>query len=83
MTPVSSMGVVSKLKLTSIGSSTGVVLPDEILARLQVESGDELFLVDTPGGLLLTPNDPKLEEQLRAGREFMSEYTDVFAALAK
>lgn len=46
-------------------------------------NGDELFLVDTPGGLLLTPYDPKLEEQLRAGREFMSEYIDVFTALAK
>lgn len=48
-----------------------------------MENGDELFLVDTPGGLLLTPYDPKLEEQLRAGREFMSEYIDVFTALAK
>jgi putative addiction module antidote len=77
------MGVVSKLKLTSIGNSMGLILPEEILARLKVESGDELFVVDTPGGLLLTPCDPELEEQLRAGREFVAEYTDVFTALAK
>ena len=77
------MGVTLKLKLTSIGGSTAVVLPDDILARLKVESGDELLLVDTPSGLLLTPYDPELETQLRAGREFMSAYADVFRALAK
>jgi putative addiction module antidote len=72
-----------KLKLTKIGTSTGLVVPKELLARLKVERGDELFLTETPSGYLLTPYDPEIEEQLRLGREFMSEYRETFRALAK
>ena len=72
-----------KLKLTKIGTSTGLVVPKELLARLKVERGDELFLTETPSGYLLTPYDPEVEEQLRLGREFMSEYRETFRALAK
>ena len=49
------MGVISKLKLTSIGGSTAVVLPDDILARLKVESGDELLLVRHTERLTVDP----------------------------
>ncbi len=33
-----------KLKLTTIGSSVGVILPKEALARLRVDKGDSIFL---------------------------------------
>jgi putative addiction module antidote len=72
-----------KLKITTIGSSAGVILPKEVLARLKVEKGDQLFAVETKDGYLLTPYDPSLEEQLDAGRDFMKEYRDTFRALAK
>lgn len=71
------------LKLTQIGNSIGVILPKEALAKLKLEKGDTIFLTDTPEGLVLTPYDPALEEQLLAGREFMREYRDTFHALAK
>ena len=32
-----------KLKVTSLGSSTGMVLPKEALARLKVAKGDFVF----------------------------------------
>lgn len=71
------------LKLTTVGSSTGVVIPKEMLSRLKVEKGDALFAVETPQGYLLTPYDPEVEVQLKAGRRFMKRYRDTFKALAK
>jgi putative addiction module antidote len=71
------------LKLTKIGTSTGAVIPKEMLLRLKVEKGDMLYAIETPEGYLLTPYDPAIEEQLEAGREFMKEYRDTFKALAK
>jgi putative addiction module antidote len=71
------------LKLTQIGNSVGVILPKEVLARLNVEKGDTLFLTDAANGVMLTPYDPALDEQVEAGREFMREYRDTFHQLAK
>ena len=71
------------LKLTQIGNSIGVILPKEALARLKVEKGQSIFLTDTPDGYAMTPYDPALEEQLQAGRAFMSEFRDTFRQLAK
>jgi len=71
------------LKLTAMGTSTGAVIPKEMLARLKVGKGDTLFAVETPSGYLLTPYDPAIEEQIALGREFMAEYRETFRALAK
>lgn len=71
------------LKLTKIGTSTGAVIPKEMLHRMKVERGDSLFAVETPEGYLLTPYDPEVEEQLKAGREFMKQYRETFKELAK
>ncbi len=71
------------LKLTTIGTSTGAVIPKEMLDRLKVKKGDRLFVVETPSGYLLTPYDPEIEKQLELGREFMTDYRETFRALAK
>ena len=71
------------LKITQVGKSLGVILPKELLARLKVDKGDALYITDTPDGVALTAYDPKFEEQLEIGREFMREYRDTFRALAK
>ncbi len=71
------------LKLTAVGTSTGVVIPKEMLARMKVEKGDMLHVIETREGYLLTPFDPELQEQLDAGRRFMKQYREAFRALAK
>jgi putative addiction module antidote len=71
------------LKLTQIGNSVGVILPKEVLARLKLEKGDLVFLTEAANGVTLSPYDPSVEEQLKAGREFMREYRDTFHQLAK
>jgi putative addiction module antidote len=71
------------LKLTQIGNSVGVVLPKEVLAQLKLQKGDSVFLTEAANGMLLSPYDASIEEELNAGREFMKEYRDTFRALAK
>jgi len=72
-----------KLKLRAVGTSTGVLLPKEMLLRMKLKKNDTLFAVETPEGYLLTPYDPEVERQLKKGREFMGKYRDTFRALAK
>lgn len=71
------------LKIIKIGNSAGVVLPKEILARLRVELGDELFLTEAPGGFSITRNDPGFEEQMKAAREVMARRRSALRELAK
>ncbi|GAA4403730.1 AbrB/MazE/SpoVT family DNA-binding domain-containing protein [Quisquiliibacterium transsilvanicum] len=71
------------LKLTQIGNSVGVVLPKEVLARLKLGKGEQLYVIETPEGITLTPYDPSIAEQVELGRDFMREYRDTFHALAK
>jgi len=72
-----------KLKLRPVGTSTGVLLPKEMLVRLKVKKDDMLFAIETPEGYLLTPYDPEVERQLTKGREFMAKYRDTFRALER
>jgi len=71
------------LKLTTIGNSTGVVLPKEILQRLRVDRGDTLYVVETPTGIELTPYNPDFAAQLDVAERVMREDRDVLRKLAE
>jgi putative addiction module antidote len=71
------------LKVTAIGTSIGVVIPEEMLARLKVGKGDDLYAVETAEGYHLTPYDPAIAEEVKLGERFMKQYRDTFKALAK
>ncbi|MEY2882451.1 MAG: hypothetical protein RL490_175 [Pseudomonadota bacterium] len=71
------------LKITAIGNSAGIILPKEVLARLKVDKGDTLFLVETPDGYRITPHDPVFEEQMAVARRIMKERRAVLRELAK
>jgi putative addiction module antidote len=71
-----------KLKLRSIGTSTGIILPKQLLDRLKLKKDDVLFASETPEGYHLTPYDPEVERQVKLGLEIMKEYREVFRALA-
>ena len=72
-----------KLKVTTVGNSIGIVIPQEMLSNLKVEKGDSLFAIETPNRYLLTPYDSEIEEQLEAGRTFMKQYQETFKTLAE
>jgi putative addiction module antidote len=71
------------LKLKAVGNSTGVTFPKEILAKLHVEKGDSLFVVETANGIELTPYDPEFEQQMVAARKIMKKRRTVLRELAK
>lgn len=71
------------LRLITIGNSTGVVLPEEILARLRVEKGDVLYVLETRGGIELTPYDPEFARQMDVAKGIMGEERDVLRKLAE
>jgi putative addiction module antidote len=73
----------STLKVMQIGNSFGVVLPKEVMAKLNLEKGDELFLSDAPHGIRLTTIDPEFEVQMAAARKIMKKRRHVLAELAK
>jgi putative addiction module antidote len=75
--------MVSTLKLTTVGSSTGVVLPKELLERLRVTKGDLLHVVETPNGIELTPYDPEFAKQFAAAEQVMREDRDILRKLAE
>ncbi|MCY7314949.1 MAG: AbrB/MazE/SpoVT family DNA-binding domain-containing protein [Rubrivivax sp.] len=71
------------LKLTRIGNAVGVILLKEMPARLKLQKRDTVFVTDAADGVTLTPYDPTLDEQIKAGRAFMHEFRDAFHQLAK
>ena len=72
-----------KAKLTTVGNSTGIVLPKEALARLNVRKGDTLFLVETEDGYRMTPYDPEFEAQMAAAEQAIGRYRNALRELAK
>ncbi len=71
------------LKLTTVGSSTGVVIPKDMLARLNVAKGDVLHAVETRDGYLITPYDPAFAEKMDKAEAIMRRYRNTLHALAK
>lgn len=72
------------VKITSVGTSAGVILTREALAALRVEKGDSLFLTEAPGGgFRLTPYNPDFERQMRLAETVMHNDREVLRALAK
>lgn len=71
------------LKLIAVGNSTGVVLPRELLERLRVERGDQLYAVETPKGIELSVYDPEFAAQMEQAERVMREDRDVLHELAK
>ena len=73
----------NKLKIVTVGNSTGVVLPKEILEKLRVQKGDSIFAVETSKGIELTPYNPELAEQLKIAEQVMREDRDALRKLAE
>ena len=71
------------LKVTTVGNSTGVVLPKEILQRLHVEKGDVLYVIETPNGVELSPYNPDFGTQMDRAERVMREDRDVLKKLAQ
>ena len=73
----------TELKVTTIGNSTGVVLPKEVMAKLRAQKGDKLYVTETPNGIELSTYDPEFANQMDAAEDIMRTNRDVLRKLAK
>jgi putative addiction module antidote len=71
------------LKLIKIGNSTGIILPKDLLAHLNVEQGDEVSVVKQADGIALKSVDPDFDKQMSAARVVMARYRNALRELAK
>jgi putative addiction module antidote len=73
-----------ELKVRKFGNSLGVILPKEILQRLNATEGQRLLLVESPeGAFQIQASDPELELQMKIAREGMARYRNALRVLAK
>lgn len=71
------------LKLRRIGNSIGAILPKEVLERLHVGEGDELFAYNTSDGVGITPYNPEFEESMEAFNRTRKKYRNALRKLSK
>lgn len=73
-----------ELKVRKIGNSLGIVLPKEVVTRLNTGEGERLFLVEgANGGYQLTPYDPGFEKKMEQAEDIIKRYRNTTHALSK
>ncbi len=71
------------MKITTIGNSLGVIFPKELLAKMRVGKGDQLFATETPDGIRLALRDEGFVAQMGLAEMIMREDRAVLAKLAE
>lgn len=72
-----------KLKVTTVGNSTGVILPKKLLKKLRIGKGDALYVTETSKGIELSPYDQNFPTQMEIAESIMREDRDVLRKLAQ
>lgn len=75
--------MVKKLTLRQTGGSVTATLPKEMVDRLDLEPGDEVFAIEREDGILLTPYDPYFDEAMAAFRDVRKQYRNTLRKLAQ
>jgi putative addiction module antidote len=73
-----------RIEIKKIGNSDGLILPRELMQRLDLQRGQFLSIVELAGGgFQAIPYDPDFEKTMEIADEIIDEYKDTLAALAK
>ena len=73
-----------ELKVRKFGNSLGVVLPKQVIQRLNSGDGERLFLTESPDGAYrLTPYDPAFEKKMIKAGDIMRRYRNTLRALSR
>jgi putative addiction module antidote len=73
-----------KIEIKKIGNSDGLLLPRELMQRLDLKRGQELHITELAGGgFQAMPYDPDFEKTMEIADHIMDKYRDTLAALAK
>lgn len=74
--------MVKKIKMRRVGGSISATLPKDMMDRLKIEAGDEMFAIETERGVLLTPYDPRFTEALKHYERGAKKYRDALREIA-
>jgi len=66
-----------------IGNSLGIIIPADVVSRLNVSEGDRIFLTESPDGVKLTAYDEDIAKQIEVGERIMRENREVLRRLAQ
>jgi putative addiction module antidote len=73
-----------KIEIKKIGNSDGLLIPRELMQRLDLKRGQQLYITELPGGgFQALPYDPDFERTMELAEETMNTYRDTLATLAK
>jgi antitoxin MazE len=75
--------MIRSVTLRKMGGSIGTTLPKDLAERLHLDAGDQVFVVPTERGLLITPCDPAFEKAMAAYRRGARKYRNALRELAK
>jgi putative addiction module antidote len=71
------------VKVTTVGSSIGIVLPKELLTKLNIQKGDTLYVTETPDGVQLSPYNEEFAKTMEVANDVMRRYRDTLRKLAE
>lgn len=66
-----------------VGNSLGITLPKTIVDNYHLDEGDELHLLETEDGVVLTPFNPQFAEWAKAYERTNRKFRNTLKALAK
>lgn len=73
-----------QLNLRPVGTSTGLIIPKELLGKLRVQAGDTIYLTEAPRWQLSAdPYNPTLAAQMNMAEDIMRTDRDVVHVLAR
>jgi len=72
-----------EIQVTTVGDSTGIILPPELLEKLRIGKGDTLYVTETPRGFELSIYDEEFAKQMDVAESVMFEDSNVLQKLAE
>ena len=82
--PAHSARLMVELKIRKFGKSLGVILPKEVINRLQTTEGAPIFLIEIEDGdYWLTSSDSAFEKKMGKAEEIIQRYRNTLHSLAR
>jgi antitoxin MazE len=75
--------MIRRQTLKKIGGSVATVLPKTMLDRFNLDAGDDIYVVETGEGLLITPFDPDFADAMAAYARGAKKYRNALRKLAQ
>jgi putative addiction module antidote len=72
-----------KTAVRRVGNSLGITLPKTVIDNYHLNEGDELHLVETDEGIILTPFNLKFVEWAKAYERTNKKFRNTLRTLAK